>query len=74
MDDLDETIFPIAEFKGQWNYGDQPEWETFTICLFGNEAGDTITDPPDVHEALEASGDRLTLEKIEPLKGPNTDG
>ena len=46
----------IGEFKGQWN-----------ICLHGKEAGDYITDTNDVLEALEASGYRLTLEKIEAL-------
>lgn len=62
---IDETIFPLAEFKGQWNYDDPPEWELFQVCLFGTEAGDLIMDLPDIHEALEASGYRLTLEKIE---------
>lgn len=66
MSDLDETIFPRAEFRGQWNHSDPPLWENFSICLFGNEAGDLITDPPDIHEALESSGYRLVLEKIEP--------
>lgn len=61
--DLDVTIFPEAEFRGQWNYNDPPEWENFSICLFGQEAGDFIVDPPEVHEALEASGYRLTLTK-----------
>jgi len=71
MAELDETIFPVAGFKGQWNYGDPPEWEEFEICLRGIVAGDFILDAPDIHEALEASGYRLTLEKIEPLKeGP----
>jgi len=66
MPDLDETIFPIAQFKGQWDYSDPPEWELFQICLFGGEAGDFIMDPPEIHKALEASGYRLTLEKITP--------
>lgn len=68
MVDLDERVFPVAEFKGQWEPDDPPEWETFEIVLFGNEAGDYITDPPEIHKALEASGYRLTLEKIETQK------
>ena len=69
MADLDETIFPKAEFDGQWEPGDPEDWETFQICLFGTKAGDFITDPTDVHKALEASGYRLRLERIEPKEG-----
>ena len=65
MVDLDKTILPIAEFKGQWDSHETPEWELFTICLFGKEAGDWIMDPPKVHKALEASGYKLTLTKID---------
>lgn len=66
MTKLEElNVFPIAEFKGQWDYTDPPEWETFEICLFGKEAGDTIMDPSEIHKALEASGYRLTLTKID---------
>ena len=65
MPDLDETIFPVAEFKGQWDSDDPPEWETFHVCLFGCEAGGFLTDPPEVQKALEASGYRLVLEKID---------
>ena len=61
---LDEAVFPQCEFQGRWEASDPPMWELFDICLWGREAGELITDPPQIHEALVASGYRLTLEKI----------
>jgi hypothetical protein len=66
---IDETIFPVGRFRGQWNEGDPPLWEVFDVCLFGNEAGDFIVCADKMHETLQASGYKLTLEKINPTTG-----
>jgi hypothetical protein len=67
--EIDETIFPVSEFRGKWCEGDLPLCETFDISLSGRKTGDFSTCPGQIHEALEASGYRLTLEKINATKG-----
>jgi hypothetical protein len=67
--EIDETIFPVGRFRGQWNEGDPPLWEVFDVCLFGNEAGDFIVCADQMQDTLKASGYRLTLEKINVTKG-----
>lgn len=59
------------EFKGWWSEdekdGSPKPWETFTIILHGEEAGDFVTGEHgfSVEEVLKISGYKLTLEKIE---------
>jgi hypothetical protein len=73
VDDLDETILPVAEFKGRWDPRDPEPWETFQICLLAIGEGDFVIDPPDVHQVLELSGYRLVLEKIDKSETPASD-
>ena len=56
------------KFRGWWDEREKPEcpkpWETFTVCLHGEEAGDIADTAEDVNRILAASGYRLRLEKI----------
>ena len=60
-------------FKGVWESNDPPEWETFSVLLFGEEAGDYV-DASDVVRVLAANGLRLVLEPIASPAASNRKG
>ena len=55
-------------FRGYWDESDIEEtegypWETFYLVLWGEEAGDYITDLNKIKEVLNMSGMELILRK-----------
>jgi hypothetical protein len=45
----------FAQFKGEWSPGEDQGWETFTVMLHGDEAGDlTHVTWDDLRQIMEA--------------------
>lgn len=63
MKNKEADLLPTMSLKGRWDEDDPNDWETFSIALKANVAGDFLDCRETIERALFVNGYRIVLER-----------